>query len=76
MKASVYDNAGPPDVLRYATLRDPVCKANEVLLRVAAIAIEGGDLFARSSMTPPAPNYVPGYAAAGTFIAVGSSDLG
>lgn len=76
MKAAIYDHAGPADVLRFATVNDPTCLANEVLIRVEAIAVEGGDIFARSSVEPPALGYVGGYAAAGTIIQVGSEDLG
>ncbi|MGA7806700.1 quinone oxidoreductase family protein [Bradyrhizobium sp.] len=75
MKAAVYDRAGPPDVLRFATVDDPVCRADDVLIRVEAVAVEGGDIFARSSIEPPAPDHIGGYAAAGTVIRVGSDDL-
>jgi len=63
-------------VLRFATVSDPVCQADDVLIRVEAIAIEGGDVFARSSIQPPATRYIGGYAAAGTIIQVGLDDLG
>ena len=47
MKAAVYDNPGPPTVLRYAEVPDPVCEPQDVLIAVEAISIEGGDLINR-----------------------------
>lgn len=70
MKAAVYDNPGPPSVLKYVDVPDPVCGPDEVLIRVEAISIEGGDLINRRS-TSQAPRYVVGYAAAGTVVRVG-----
>jgi NADPH:quinone reductase len=70
MKAAVYDNPGPPSVLKYADVPDPVCGPDEVLIRVEAISIEGGDLINRRS-TPQVPRWVVGYAAAGTVVSVG-----
>ncbi|MGO4126596.1 zinc-binding alcohol dehydrogenase family protein [Inquilinus sp. YAF38] len=71
MKAAVYDYPGPPDVLRYADVPDPVCPSDGVLIRVETAAIEGGDLINRASTPPPRPAFVVGYAAAGKIIAVG-----
>ncbi len=70
MKAAVYDNPGPPSVLKYVDLPDPVCGPDEVLIRVEAISIEGGDLINRRSTLQP-PRWVVGYAAAGTVVGVG-----
>jgi NADPH:quinone reductase-like Zn-dependent oxidoreductase len=70
MKAAVYDNPGPPSVLKYVDVPDPVCGADEVLIRVEAISIEGGDLINRRS-TSQVPLWVVGYAAAGTVVSVG-----
>jgi NADPH:quinone reductase len=53
MKAAVYDNPGPPFVLMYADVRDPVCGPYEVLVRVEAISIEGGDPINRRSTLQP-----------------------
>ena len=71
MKAAIYDHSGPPDVLRYADVPDPVCPSDGVMIRVEATAIEGGDLINRASRRPPHPAFVVGYAAAGEIIAVG-----
>lgn len=47
MKAAVYYENGPPEVLRYEDVPDPQCLAKGVVIRVAAIAIEGGDTLNR-----------------------------
>lgn len=73
MKAAIYDRPGPPDVLHYADVPDPVCPSDGVLIRVEAAAIEGGDLINRASTPPPHPAFVVGYAAAGEIIAVGGN---
>lgn len=70
MKAAVYDNPGPPTVLTYAEVPDPVCGPQDVLITVEAISIEGGDLINRRS-APQRSRWIVGYAAAGTIAAVG-----
>lgn len=72
MKAAVYDNPGPPTVLRYVDVPDPVCGPHDVLIAVEAISIEGGDLINRRS-TPQQSHWIVGYAAAGTIVAVGEN---
>ena len=75
MKAAVYDQPGPPDVLRYTDVPDPEPGPGDVLVRVAAISIEGGDTLARGDTTAPAGAgpHIVGYQAAGTVIQVGSA---
>ncbi len=73
MKAAVYDQAGTPEVLRYANVPDPECGDDEVLVRVEAISIEGGDTLNRAYTQPPNSAYVGGYAASGVIMAIGSS---
>jgi NADPH:quinone reductase-like Zn-dependent oxidoreductase len=73
VKAAVYDEAGSPAVFRYADLPDPQFGADDVLISVEAISIEGGDLINRRSSPPPHPSFVVGYAAAGTIVAVGAN---
>lgn len=75
MKAAVYDNPGPPTVLRYIDVPDPVCGRHDVLIAVEAISIEGGDLINRRS-TPQQSPWIVGYAAAGTVVAVGEDVRG
>jgi NADPH2:quinone reductase len=71
MKAAVNYENGPPSVLRYEEVPDAVAGAGEVLIRVEAISIEGGDLLNRRMFTPPRTPHVIGYQAAGTVVAVG-----
>ena len=47
MKAAVYYETGGPDVFRYEDVADPACGPGEVLIRVQAISIEGGDTLNR-----------------------------
>lgn len=72
MKAAIYHEAGPPDVFRYEEIAAPVPGDNDLLIRVEAISIEGGDLANRRDITPGL-NEVPGYAAAGEVIQVGEA---
>ena len=44
MKAAVYYETGGPEVLRYEEVPDPVCPPRGVVIDVAAIGIEGGDV--------------------------------
>jgi NADPH2:quinone reductase len=73
MKAAVYDVAGTAQNFRYVDVPDPEVGPNEVLLRVEAISIEGGDLVNRRSIQPPHPGFIVGFAASGTVIAVGQN---
>ena len=41
MKAAVYHENGPPSVLRYEDVPDPKCHPKGVVIRVAAVSIEG-----------------------------------
>ncbi len=73
MKAAVYFQAGKPDVLRYIDVPQPVCGADEVLIKVEAIALEGGDVINRATADPSSQGTIPGYSAAGTIVAVGKN---
>jgi NADPH:quinone reductase-like Zn-dependent oxidoreductase len=73
MKAVVYDNAGPANVLIYKEIPDPECGPDDVLIAVEAISIEGGDLINRRSSPVPRPSFVGGFMAAGRVIAVGAN---
>ncbi|MDQ7987375.1 zinc-binding alcohol dehydrogenase family protein [Pseudomonas sp. G34] len=76
MKAAVYDAQGAPSVLKYVDIPTPAIGADDVLVRVEAISIEGGDLINRRSTPPPRPSWVVGYAASGIIAAVGSNVCG
>ena len=67
MKAAVYYETGPPDVLRYEDVADPVCYDGGVILEVEAISIEGGDTLNRAGGEMPAVPHIVGYQCAGTI---------
>ncbi|MDP3747761.1 MAG: zinc-binding alcohol dehydrogenase family protein [Phenylobacterium sp.] len=72
MKAAVYYENGGPEVLKYEEVPDPACHPKGVVIRVEAVAIEGGDTLNRwrgPLMTVP---HVVGYQAAGEIVAVGA----
>lgn len=72
MKAAVYDHNGPPEVLHYSDAPDPEISSGDVLIRVEAVSIEGGDVINRRGSPPAHPAYIVGYAAAGTVVAIGN----
>ena len=72
MKAAVIYEHGGPDVLRYEDVPDPECPDGCVLVDVAAISVEGGDLLARASSPPPKTPHIVGYLCAGTVAEVGA----
>src|SRR5882757_3398599 len=72
MKAAFYTRAGTPSVLQFGDRPDPVPTDDEVLVRVEAVSIEGGDLLSRQGIDPGGTPYVGGYAAAGEVVASGS----
>lgn len=71
MKAAVYYETGAPDVLRYEDVPDPTVSPDGVLVRVAAISIEGGDTLNRLGGEMLGSPHIVGYQCAGTVVAVG-----
>ena len=71
MKAAVYYRNGPPDVLVYEDVPDPVCGPGSVLIQIEAISIEGGDTLNRLGGPLTSNPHIVGYQAAGTIIEVG-----
>jgi NADPH2:quinone reductase len=71
VKAAVIFENGPPDVLRYEDVPDPVCPDGCVMVDVEAISIEGGDLLARAASPPESTPHIVGYLCAGTVAEVG-----
>jgi NADPH2:quinone reductase len=71
MKAAVYSETGGPEVLRYEDFPDPVCGPGDVLVRVEAISIEGGDTLNRAGGEMATNPHVVGYQCAGTIVEVG-----
>ena len=47
MQAAVYYENGGPEVFRFEDVADPTCHPKGVVIRVAAVSIEGGDLLHR-----------------------------
>ena len=76
MKAAVYYQPGGPEVFRYQEVPDPVPGPQDVLVRVEAISIEGGDTLHRAHGQPGAGPHVVGYQAAGTVLATGARVTG
>jgi putative PIG3 family NAD(P)H quinone oxidoreductase len=73
MRAITYDGAGDLEVIRLAELPDPVPGAGEVVVDVAATAVNRADLLQRQGLYPPPPGAsdVPGLECAGVVSAVG-----
>jgi len=72
VRAAIYERPGSPEVLRIEDAPDPVCAVDDVLIRIEAISLEGGDVINRAQAEPP-PGGIVGYAAAGTIVEVGSA---
>ena len=68
----MYHRTGPPAVLVYEDVPDPEPKPGEVLIRVEAISIEGGDTLNRSGGEMASTPHVVGYQCAGTIVGVGA----
>ncbi|GAB4142508.1 MAG: zinc-binding alcohol dehydrogenase family protein [Sphingomonadales bacterium] len=73
MKAAFYRRNGAPDVLEYGDMPDPVAGDRDIVIKVHAISIEGGDLLNRRITPPPQFPHIGGYQASGTVQAVGKS---
>lgn len=71
MKAAVYDRNGPPDVLRYDDVPDPEVQPGGVIVEVAAVSIEGGDVLNRAGGELTSHPHIVGYQCAGRVREVG-----
>lgn len=71
MKAAVYYENGPPSVLKYEDVPDPVLHPKGVIIRVEAVSIEGGDTLNRGRGMLATHPHIVGYQAAGEIVAVG-----
>ena len=72
MKAAVFYETGGPDVFRYEDVADPVVRPGGLLVEVAAIGIQGGDLLHRQGGVLATHPHVVGYQAAGVVREVGA----
>ncbi|HOU13153.1 MAG TPA: NAD(P)-dependent alcohol dehydrogenase [Anaerolineae bacterium] len=82
MKAIVQNDYGSPDVLKLAEVAQPAMKDNQVLVRVKAVSINAGDVFAMrgnpwlvrlTTGFPKPKNHILGWDMAGVIEAAGSS---
>ncbi len=71
MKAAVYYETGGPDVFRYEDVPDPAVGPGEVLVRVEAISIEGGDTLNRLGGAMSGSPHIVGYQCGGTVVSTG-----
>src|SRR4051794_17361892 len=76
MKAAVNYEPGGPEVLRYEDVPDPEPGDGDVLVRIEAVSIEGGDTLGRGDGETGGVAHIVGYQAAGTVIGVGSAVTG
>ncbi|MGE0774310.1 MAG: zinc-binding alcohol dehydrogenase family protein [Sphingomonadaceae bacterium] len=72
MKAVEDSENGGPEVMAYGDRPEPQLGEQDVLVRVEAISIEGGDLLNRLIAPPATIPFIPGYQAGGIVDAVGS----
>ena len=74
MRAVIATEAGGPEVLTVTELPDPEAGAGEVVLEVAATAVNRADLLQRKGFYPPPPGAsdVIGLECSGTILSVGS----
>jgi NADPH:quinone reductase-like Zn-dependent oxidoreductase len=74
MKAIVFHQHGGPEVLKYAEVPDPVLRANEVLVRVKACALNHLDLWVRLGIhgVPIPLPHIPGSDVAGEIAQSGA----
>jgi NADPH2:quinone reductase len=71
LKAAVYYETGGPEVFRYEEVPDPTAGHGEVLVRVEAISIEGGDTLNRLGGDIAHAPHIVGYQCAGTVVSTG-----
>jgi NADPH:quinone reductase len=76
MYAAVYYTNGAPDVFRYEQVPDPQPGPTEVLIKVEAVSVEGGDTLNRLEGQLASVPHVVGYQCAGTVLSVGDQVSG
>src|SRR4051794_356224 len=75
MRAVTVTEPGGPEVLRWEEVSDPVCGSGEVIVDVAATAVNRADLLQRRGMYPPPPGAsdILGLECAGEVLEVGKA---
>src|SRR4051812_12630784 len=78
MRAVTVTEPGGPEVLRWEEVPDPVCGPGEVIVDVAATAVNRADLLQRQGLYPPPPGAsgIIGLECSGTVAAVGPGVAG
>jgi NADPH:quinone reductase len=76
VKAAVYYETGGPEVFRYEDVPDPVAGPGEMLVRVEAVSIEGGDTLNRLGGDIGRVPHIVGYQCAGTVESTGAGVTG
>lgn len=73
MKALCFDSFGGPEVLKYQTVPDAICKSTDVIVRTKAIGLNFADIYRRKGNyhLKGAPPYILGYEATGIVERVG-----
>ncbi len=73
MRAVHYDGAGGPEVITVTDVSDPVPQAGEVLIEVAAAALNRADVMQRAGMysPPKGASEIPGLEVSGRVVAAG-----
>ncbi len=71
MKAACFYQIGGPDVFKYEDVPDPEVRPGGLLIEVAAIGIQGGDLLHRQGGVLATTPHVVGYQASGVVREVG-----
>ena len=71
MKAACFYEIGGPDVFKYEDVPDPEVRPGGLLIEVAAIGIQGGDLLHRQGGVLATTPHVVGYQAAGVVREIG-----
>jgi NADPH2:quinone reductase len=76
VKAAVYYETGSPDVFKYEDVEDPAVGPGDILIKVEAVSIEGGDTLSRLGGALTAQPHIVGYQNAGTVLEVGEAVTG
>src|SRR3982750_2293472 len=78
MRAVIVTEPGGPEVLEWAEVPDPVCGPEEVIVDVAATAVNRADLLQRQGFYPPPPGAsdILGLECSGVISEVGEGVVG